>query len=373
LRSSALLETIKTSIGIATGMVTLIGVLRQVAVWLGAQRRMARIRRGGGSRFYTTAEIEQALQHYVKPDFQDIDPDYADEPGQDKASRVSSFSKLDEVLSETTQQKYFIILGGSGMGKTSLCLNYYARSRPTARRQLHVLPLGKENIDDVIQQISDKQNAVIFLDGLDEDQLAIVDHRERLDLLFRQTREFNKVILTCRTQFFPSTDDVPQQVGIIRFGARRAGDAGAYELQRFYLAPFNDKQIRAYLRKRFPRLSIRTLLSRNRLRARRVAIELPRKIPRLSVRPMLLAHLEDLVGKSDFHYSFEFYQEMIDAWIRREEGRTEIRKAEPIKRFCKELALDIFTKRIERRSESVSAEEFEAMARSWRVERVTEW
>ena len=62
------------------------------------------------------------------------------------------------------------------------------------------------------------------------------------------------------------------------------------------------------------------------------------KIPLLTARPMLLAHIDDLVkSKRDFHFSYELYEEMVEAWIKRERGF--IKKAEALREFSERLRL----------------------------------
>ncbi|MDZ7289393.1 MAG: hypothetical protein ONB44_11190 [candidate division KSB1 bacterium] len=68
---------------------------------------------------------------------------------------------------------------------------------------MQVIPLGIKDADERIKAVAAKSDTVLFLDALDEDTLAIVDHRQRVLDLCDMTREFRRVLITCRTQFFP--------------------------------------------------------------------------------------------------------------------------------------------------------------------------
>ena len=69
------------------------------------------------------------------------------------------------------------------------------------------------------------------------------------------------------------------------------------------------------------------------------------KIPHLSARPMLLVHVDDLVrSKREIQYSYELYEEMIEAWLKREQGF--IQKPDDLRQFSEFLAVDIYLNRV---------------------------
>jgi hypothetical protein len=93
-----------------------------------------------------------------------------------------------------------------------------------------------------ISKIDDKQNTVLFLDAFDEDTKAIADHKARLLEIMDACKDFRRILITCRTQFFPSDEEIPVRTGIFKFEPRRVGESAEYEFWKMYLAPFSDAQ-----------------------------------------------------------------------------------------------------------------------------------
>src|SRR6185295_16571387 len=106
----------------------------------------------------------------------------------------------------------------------------------------------------------------------DEDTLANVDHIVRVRDLLELTRDFSRVVITCRSQFFPKDEEIPKETGILKVGSRMAGESAEYIFHKLYLSPFTDEQVRGYLRRRYPVW---------RRRRRHAAFEMIRKIPNL--------------------------------------------------------------------------------------------
>ncbi|MBN1482003.1 DUF1566 domain-containing protein [candidate division KSB1 bacterium] len=297
---------------------------------------------------YPVGILEQATRNYIEPFCQSIDPSGGEDAKLVYSTKENIFQAMDNNLYHPTEYRYLILLADSGMGKTSFLLNYYVRNIRRLRNKLDIvlLPLGIPDVDERIQKIKNQQKKVLFLDALDEDTLAIVDHKERLRQLIKLTKEFKKIVITCRTQFFPKDEEIPGPTGIVRVHPLRAGQKAEYVFHKIYLSPFNDKQVSHYLRRHYPVWQFRQ---------RKRACELVQKMPDLKIRPMLLAHIKDLVAaERDFYYSFQIYEEMIEAWLLREEGRVEGLNKEPLRQFCERLAVDIYLNRQERKSERVA-------------------
>lgn len=166
-----------------------------------------------------------------------------------------------------------------------------------------MVPLGIPDADERIKKIENKAKTSLFLDALDEDTRAMVDHIERIRLLILETHEFRKVIITCRTQFFSNDEEIPRETGVLKITARPAGESAQQLFYKIYLAPFSDEQVRAYLKRRYPLW---------RWKKRRQAFRMVSKIPLLSARPMLLAHIDDLVSiDRSFSFSYELYEDMV--------------------------------------------------------------
>lgn len=306
-----------------------------------------------GHSFYTQEEILGATEFFVEPDCQSVDPSGGEDFRKVFSTREPAFSALDKLLSSHATEKHSIVLADSGMGKTTLLLNYFARHYRRKRRkvELAIVPLGSEHADRQITSIQHPADTMLLLDAFDEDTLAIQDHRERLDVLLTLTAEFRHVLITCRTQFFEREDETPKETGLVRVGPTRPGQSREYTFLKVYISPFNDLQVNRYLRRRFPLWN---------LRKRRKAREIASKTPDLTMRPMLLAHIEDLLeSNADCIYSTQIYESMIEAWLTRERPFV---NPENLRRFSAELAVDIYMKRKLRGSERIPPAEASLLA-----------
>jgi hypothetical protein len=157
-----------------------------------------------GAGLYTKDELLRATECYVEPDCQSLDPSGGEDFRKTYAVRQKAFESLDLLINSSTEHKHSILLGDSGMGKTSLLLNYYARHYRKRNKTINIylVPLGYKNADSVIRDAADRSNTVLFLDAFDEDTKAIDNHRERLGEILRLADGFAHVLISCRTQFF---------------------------------------------------------------------------------------------------------------------------------------------------------------------------
>jgi hypothetical protein len=164
-------------------------------------------------------------------------------------------------------------------------------------------------------------------------------------------------LITCRTQFFPREEEIPRETGIIRVGVTAAGESREYLFYKLYLSPFSNEQVQAYLKRRF---SIWKLHQRHRARV------IVQKIPDLTARPMLLAHIREVLrsGKN-FQYAFQLYKEMVEAWLERE--RPFVKDKALLRRFSEHLAVDFYLNRELRRAERVPYTELAPLARSFGI------
>ena len=313
---------------------------------------------------YTREDIRRATTHYLKPNCQSVDPAQGEEGRYVFAVQNKLFDEVDRLLASPWENKYSILLADSGMGKTSFVLNYYAQHQKRWRKRfkIAVVPLGIRNADEHIARIQDKADTVLFLDAFDEDTHAIRNHRERLDRLLDLSGEFRQVLITCRTQFFLKEEEIPRETGVIKVGAIGPAENREHVFYKLYLSPFSDEQVEEYLQKRFSLWNYR-----KRQQARAIA----HKIPHLTARPMLLAHIRDLVqsGKS-FEYAFQLYEEMVEAWLERE--RYFVKDKNALRKFSESLAVDLYLKREVRGSDRVPAHELEPLAKSFNIS-LAEW
>jgi|GEM_PF-5078665 len=334
-------------------------LLTKTYPWLRAKIESRAVSKIFGEDLFTPKSIERAVRYYIPPLCQSIDPAGGEESRLIHSVQAPLFETLDKALGSESEEKYHILLADSGMGKSSAVTNYCVRHQRRWRKKYYVamVPLGIPDADERIKRIENKAKTSLFLDALDEDTLAMVDHVERMRLLIRDTNEFRKVIITCRTQFFSNDEEIPKETGVLKITVRSAGESAQQLFYKIYLAPFSDDQVKAYLKRRYP------IWQRKR---RKQAFDMVAKIPLLTARPMLLAHIEDLVkSKRDFQFSYELYEEMVEAWIKREQGFVE--NAEALRDFSERLAVDLFLNRARRGAERISKEELKALAKEWDI------
>jgi hypothetical protein len=347
---------------------TLFTILTTIATkawpWLRSKLDSRSVSKRVGAELYTKSSIERAVRYYIQPYCQNLDPAGGEEPRLIIGVQQKLFELLDRVLEHPTEYNFIILLADSGMGKTSALTNYYVRHLRRWRKpyNLALIPLGIPDADERIEAVQNKSETVLFLDALDEDTLAIVDHVERLRILLKATHQYQRVLISCRTQFFSKDEEIPRETGKLKVGTRAAGEPAEYMFHKIYLSPFTDRQVGEYLRRRYPFW---------KLRSRRRARTMAEKIPHLTARPMLLAHIGDLVkSKKSIRYSFELYGEMINAWLEREQGF--IHRKDGLRKFSEHLAVDLYVNRAVRGAERIPKTELSVLAKKWGIP-LDEW
>lgn len=323
-------------------------------------RKAARIEKSiaamTGVSAFTEADIANACRNYIEPNCTAADPS-DEEDLRNVVALAPIFKTVDEHLERGGERRHIIILADSGMGKTSFCINYYAREKKKkkkSRRRIAIVPLGAGDPIRQIESLERKNETVLFLDALDEDPLASSDPQERLRQLMLCASHFKNVIITCRSQFFENDERIPKGSGIMYAGARRAGVSREYPLHKLFLAPFNPAQVRSYLAKSFPLLAIRGI------QGRRHARSLVEAIPELSVRPMLLELVPELVReKRSIDQLYGLYEFLIEKWLGRERDWISERD---LMEISIELAVQIFIKQRKGNGDRMSAAELEFIA-----------
>jgi len=273
------------------------------------------IYRSSGTASFTSEDISHARRNYVAPNCMQTDPSNEDD-SRTVVALGPLFKTIDEHFEAGGQKRHVILLADSGMGKTSFCVNYYARElrkRSSKRRPIIIVSLGRGNALGEIRAITNKSNTLCFLDAFDEDPLAAGDPDGRLVELMKAAADFRNIVITCRSQFFSNDAAIPSGSGIMYAAARKAGQSRELPLHRLFLAPFSAKQIKAYLSKQFPLISIKNW------RMRKQAHSLVTTISELSTRPMLLELLPDLVReRRSIAELFGLYEFLIEKWLERE-------------------------------------------------------
>ncbi len=324
------------------------------------ETRKRKLRQKLNATDYTGQDLATATAYYISPQYQVVDPSGGEDFRRLYPVRQDLFEVVDDLLFKETAHRFSLILGDTGMGKTSFLLNYYARHWQSSRRRrrfpIRLVPLGRKSADADISDVMQKSDTVLFLDAFDEDVRAAGDHRARFFRIIENCSKFRHVLITCRTQFFARDDEIPREAGIIRVGPTGPGDSREFTINKLYLSPFSDEQIEEYIRRRFPLWHVAK---------RRSALAVIRKIEDLPARPMLLAQVEHILSlRGECRYPFQIYEQMIQVWLNREKGI-----ADPVvlRDFCECLAVDIFVNRQRRGAEKITETELLPLAERFGV------
>jgi uncharacterized protein YjbI with pentapeptide repeats len=260
----------------------------------------------------------ELAQFYIQPNCQQVNP--ADELEDETISsiRAGVFETVNEFFRREIHTRdgasQMFILADAGMGKTSLMmmlkLSHLMAFWPK-NYQCELLKLGESTLSD-IKKIENKTQTILLLDSLDEDnQCKQGGTHERLTKILEETSGFYRVIITCRTQFFPETaQSAFNTIGKISFSN--------YDCPLVYLSLFTNEQVDAYLEKRYPK-KLKFILNRFHDPKQYDATQAAKSISSLQFRPFLLSHIETLLesyrqGASEY----DLYKGLVETWLNRE-------------------------------------------------------
>ncbi len=265
----------------------------------------------------TFCDPKELAKYYVEPDCQDVNP--ADRRVEDEMiSKESVMIKIIEFFQQSTvppTSKQLFVLSDAGMGKSALLAmiklmhltNFWPWSRDCVLKKL-----GTSTLEE-IGEIDIPHKTILLLDSLDEDPKAYGKDqvKARLIEILEATRRFAKVIITCRTQFFPKTEKHPHEF------------PGQFCIEGYccyskYLSFFNNQKVYQYLSKRFPKKFFGLITDQRKIDEAKEIIEM---MGSLRCRPMLLSYIEDLMnspelGKHSNEYAI--YNALAYSWLNRE-------------------------------------------------------
>lgn len=276
---------------------------------------------------FDLAAIKQATRIYIPTRFQNASPAKEEEPsfthGKNSSSLIIPFFINVAFVDKKESERFYLILADSGMGKTTFMINLYMAYNSFFNRKkqksMRLLRFSHPDLMIEIKGISraDAKNTILLLDALDEDpnivsnDSTITDSeafKNRLDEIIEATRIFCEVVITCRTQYFPGQEDDPYEIKV-----KRPDEKGYYTLNKLYVSPFNNKEIRLYLNKKFGLWPL--WLHKRKKRASKVIKE----SNQLVMRPMMLSYIDYLIiGNNKFESIYDIYETLIEKWLFRE-------------------------------------------------------
>ena len=286
---------------------------------------------------FTRAELANTINGYIQPSCSPTDPTNSDDEAYLSDIREPVFNYMDRAVLDSSSRNYIILLADSGMGKTSFCISYRShllKAHPS--QDVALISLTHPECDRHISRIKSKSTCILLLDALDEDAIAIQNGRGRLDSILELAVDFQSVVITCRSQFFADDHSIPVETPIRRISPRGIGQNQNATLKRFYLSPFDNKQVKRYINRHFPAWAVHRFGQRSR------AFKLIADIPELASRPMLLERLPEIArGKDDLRELYQLYEFMVSGWAHRERNWIPEEKLLAVSR---EIAVQSFSK-----------------------------
>jgi hypothetical protein len=310
-------------------------------------------------------DVMRSVRRYVRQCGTESDPSALMDMAESlRTERKDLFKWIDDFISPTSADRHLFIFADCGMGKTSFLINYFYRRRlrlKVAGTDLVLITLANTASFAKAEQVSQAKrvNTVLLIDALDEDPLVLDGIEKRVSLLLENVKGFKRVIITCRSQFFENDEQIPTRTGMLRSGPTSAGTSKELTFRRIYIAPFDAKQIKKYLRVQLP--GIRGW--RRRLRAQSLVAQ----VRNLALRPMLLAHIADILEQESVRSAMtlaDIYQALASAWVEREKHWVDSKE---LFLFSQKFASNLYENRQERGGEFCDRSEVIALAESWGV------
>jgi sulfatase modifying factor 1 len=304
--------------------------------------------------YFDYKKVKKSRQLFIPTRGQNISPTHEEE--LDSSTKFIVDKKLIPWFINTAfdekkdSDKYYLILAGSGMGKTTFMINLYITYSSKFRKKYNIIliPFGDDRIlshlTDLAKNRTKATNTILLLDAFDEykgllppevpDGLTNDERfRKKLDEIVALTRDFREVVITSRTQYFPGQENTPYHLKIPRFDEK-----GFHTMVKLYLSPFNKHEINKYLNRKYG------LLKFWNYQKKKVARRIVSNSPKLMMRPMLLSYIEYLVDeKTAYKTTYEVYETLVHKWINREATK---RKSETTKRTKFEEDLHNFSQQI---------------------------
>ena len=264
--------------------------------------------------------VETLLKFYVEPNCQNINPANYNEEEPDAVTRTPVFDFLNKYLNrefvvQGDGRNQLFVLSDAGVGKSSLLLMIkLCNLLPDVtweysienNRRVELIKLDAEALGKV-RSVENKTETILLLDALDEDPLTWQKPEKRLLKILQASSKFRRVIISCRTQFFP-------EKGVRTHGTQDKISIGGYVCPLVFLSLFDEEQVIEYLEKRFPLDEFPDNSSKISK-----SIEILKKAKSLSFRPFLLSHVEDLLDSDDGNWTeLSVYDELVSVWLKRE-------------------------------------------------------
>ena len=276
--------------------------------------------------YFSELQVNRSHELFIETKGQNVPPSKEKEPRRTHAHATKEplIPKFVDhsFVQERDDERFYLVLADSGMGKTTFMINLYLRYLEKTQGKafsIKLYPLSYPDIEGEIKKLVEKgedKRTILLLDAFDEDREAAKNYQLRMDQIVQWVKNFREVVITSRTQFFPNEDAIPGEISVPK---PDPDEPGYHRFKVMYLSPFDEEDIQEYLQKKF------SGYSKENQEKRRKAQAIVQQSPELMVRPMLLANIDDLLEdeQRSYTYTHEIYEVLINKWLDREAGRKE--------------------------------------------------
>lgn len=277
---------------------------------------------------FVNKELENVIPHHILLEA----PSDFDEPSKAIESGTTRFHAIkyfkNKIIGKPNN-KYVMLFAGAGMGKTNFLINLYMAliKDGSYNYKVRLIPLNNlKGIKEVYElPIDEKRETVLLLDALDEDKKAIENCNSRLSELCELLWDFKNIIISCRTQFFPSENNQPKTILLPN------PEGGTYSFLNIYVSPFTYDECKKYINKKFNVLKGGYKYKKNR------ALSILNNNKLIMARPMIISNIGKLVSSNQFYQTkYDVYKEIVNQWIKRETEKQVISEPQKVN-FSKNL------------------------------------
>ncbi len=264
---------------------------------------------------------------YIQPYITVTSPYSTHEPAKtelkDKKLLNDFFLKKIFVKEPEEDNTVFFLFGDSGTGKTAalvhLFIDYIKKYNAlTLPFQIRLISLRDFKALNKIKSIPEdkREKYILLLDAMDEtpEVKNLTQFDNFIDQLKEAFHDYARVVITCRPQFFPNNQTEEQitnpeiQTETLFVGCKN-----------YYLAPFDDEQIQAYL--------TNSISFRSNSEYLQKANEIVKKNPFIAIRPLVLTYIEDIVkSEHEINTTLDLYDIIIESILKRDIEKSKKRK-----------------------------------------------
>lgn len=285
--------------------------------------------------YFPSEVIENAMQYYIKQHCKSLIPGKNEGQEYTHSKIQDLLVKINEDIDDPMEHQYLLLLGDSGMGKSTFLIRYYIEYLKMRKRKYDIalLPLYIPEIDELISSVKKKNKTILLLDAMNDDPQLVQNNINRIKELITQTEDFYKIIFTCNPQLF---QEVANQAK--KKDSNNSRDYNPIEFIKttfhmIQILPFSKEQIDLYLKNRYQ--------PKERTKYQRAQMVV-KNIPGIFTRPIMLHYLDALVHRNiNTKYTFEVFRELLSIFVDKE-----IEKIQSINKNTYWLCLKIIAFRI---------------------------